>query len=59
MDECPLGDISKKDLGNLDTEYIARDLKSVLEVLATFDHNPAGYLAACAKIGIKPIVHLF
>jgi hypothetical protein len=48
-----------KGLGELDTGSSYRDLQKVLDVLATFDSDPAGYAAACSEAGIKPIVHPF
>ncbi|KAF9787519.1 hypothetical protein BJ322DRAFT_1003262 [Thelephora terrestris] len=57
--ECPKCDIDRKELGDIDTQSSYRDLQKVLDVLATFDRDPAGYSAACSKVGIKPIVHPF
>ena len=57
--ECPKCDINRKKLGDIDTESSYRDLQKVLDVLSTFDDDPAGYSTACAQVGIKPIVHPF
>ncbi|KAF9778022.1 hypothetical protein BJ322DRAFT_1102226 [Thelephora terrestris] len=57
--ECPKCDINRKKLGDLDTPSSYQDLQKVLDVLSTFDDNPAGYSAACSEVGIKPIVHPF
>ena len=58
--DCPKCPARRPELGEFkedDDEY--RDLAEILEALATFETDPAGYSAACAEAGIKPIVHPF
>ena len=58
--DCPKCPIRQPGLGEFkeeDDEY--RDLTEILEALAAFKVDPAGYSAACSKAGIKPIVHPF
>ena len=57
--DCPRCPKKRKELGDLEEEYEYRDLAKILEALATFEEDPAGYSAACSKAGIKPIVHPF
>ena len=58
--DCPKCPTRQPGLGEFrekDDEY--RDLAEILEALATFKADPAGYSAVCSKAGIKPIVHPF
>ena len=57
--DCPRCPARFKELGELKEDYEYRDLAKILEALATFEQDPAGYGAACSKAGIKPIVHPF
>jgi len=57
--DCPRCPTTFKELGDLKDDYEYRDLTKILEALATFEQDPAGYGAACSKAGIKPIVHPF
>lgn len=57
--DCPRCPTKRKDLGDLKDDYEYRDLAKILEALATFEEDPAGYSAACSQAGIKPIVHPF
>jgi len=57
--DCPRCPAKRVELGDLEEDYEYRDLSKILEALATFEENPAGYSAACSKAGIKPIVHPF
>ena len=57
--DCPRCPTTRKELGDLEEDYEYRDLSKILEALATFEEDPAGYSAACSKAGIKPIVHPF
>ena len=57
--DCPRCPAKRKGLGDLEDDYEYRDLAKILEALATFEDNPAGYSAACSEAGIKPIVHPF
>lgn len=57
--DCPRCPTKRKDLGDLEDNYEYRDLETILEALATFEEDPAGYSAACSDAGIKPIVHPF
>ena len=53
VDHDSLGDYDSRDRNQL------RDLVSVLDILDTFDQDPAGFLRACASARIKPIVNPF
>ncbi|KAF9777395.1 hypothetical protein BJ322DRAFT_1102350 [Thelephora terrestris] len=58
--DCPKCPTKQPEMGEFkedNDEY--RDLAEILEALATFEKDPAGYSAACSEAGIKPIVHPF
>ena len=58
---CPTCDVDRHKLGDYeerDTTQL-RDLDSVLNILGTFEQDPAGFLGACSEAGIKPIVNPF
>jgi hypothetical protein len=58
--ECPTCDVDHDKLGDYGTQSTSlRDLGSILEVIGTFDQDPAGFLRACSSAGIKPIVNPF
>jgi len=57
--DCPKCPAKRVELGDLEEDYEYRDLVKILEALATFEEDPAGYSAACSNAGIKPIVHPF
>ena len=57
--DCPRCPAKQKGLGNLEEDYKYQNLAKILEVLATFEVDPAGYSAACSEAGIKPIIRPF
>ena len=57
--DCPRCPAKRLELGDLEEDYEYRDLAEILEALAVFEKDPAGYGTACSKAGIKPIVHPF
>jgi Plavaka transposase len=57
--ECPTCDVDHDRLGDYNQDTSLRDLASILEVISTFDRDPAGFLRACSAAGIKPIVNPF
>jgi hypothetical protein len=57
--DCPRCSTKRPELGELYEDYEYRDLSKILDALATFEEDPAGYSAACSEAGIKPIVHPF
>jgi hypothetical protein len=59
--ECPICPTPHDRLGEYDhnTPVALRELEQVLDVLDSFDEDPAGFLQACKTIGIKPIVEPF
>ena len=57
--DCPRCPAGRLELGVLEEDYEYRDLSKILEALATFETDPAGYSATCTEAGIKPIVHPF
>ncbi|KAJ7739261.1 hypothetical protein DFH07DRAFT_965821 [Mycena maculata] len=55
--ECPQCEESTKELGATPVEGEPakfRDLEAILDVLATFDDNPAEFVRKCKAAGIKP-----
>ena len=59
--KCPRCTVDHDSLGDYDSQdrNQLRDLVSVLDILDTFDQDPAGFLRACASARIKPIVNPF
>ncbi|KAJ7117694.1 hypothetical protein C8R44DRAFT_832357 [Mycena epipterygia] len=60
--ECPQCPELAKELGTAPGEGEAdkfRDLEAILDVLATFDDDPAEFVRKCKTTGIKPVVHPF
>ncbi|KAG6808411.1 hypothetical protein H0H92_004236 [Tricholoma furcatifolium] len=59
--DCPTCPTKKKDLGQY--EHIShnhfRDLSKMLEIIDSFDSDPAGFLQACRGVGIRPIIDPF
>ena len=58
---CPTCDVDRRKLGDYEERDNTqlRDLGSVLDILDTFEQDPAGFLHACSSAGIKPIVNPF
>ncbi|KAG6905733.1 hypothetical protein DXG01_001083 [Tephrocybe rancida] len=56
--ECPTCPAPRNSLGDhdKDTPPGLHDLSSILEILDSFETDPAGFLQACKGAGIKPIV---
>jgi hypothetical protein len=59
--ECPICPTPHDNLGDFDRNapVALRELERVLDVLDSFDENPAGFLQACKAVGVKPIVDPF
>ncbi len=59
--ECPTCDVDHDRLGDYDSRDTTclRDLGSVLNIIDSFEQDPAGFLRACSSAGIKPIVDPF
>lgn len=59
--ECPVCPMPCDHLGKYDCDNpaVLRELEHVLEVLDSFDEDPAGFLQACKASGVKPIVEPF
>ena len=59
--ECPTCNVDHGLLGDYDSHNTNQlwDLRSVRTILDTFDQDPAGFLRACAKARIKPIIKPF
>jgi Plavaka transposase len=59
--ECPVCPMPHDHLGEYDCDNPAalQELEHVLEVLDSFDEDPAGFLQACKVSGVKPIVEPF
>ena len=59
--ECPTCDVDHDSLGDYasrDNNQL-RDLASVLNIIDSFEQDPADFLRACSSAGIKPIVNPF
>ncbi len=59
MFECPIGNISPDKFGDPKASCQTRDFKKVCTALESYHKNPDGYIAACTKVGIKPIIEPF
>ena len=59
--ECPTCDVDHDSLGDYDSRNNnqLRDLASVLNIIDSFEQDPADFLRACTSAGIKPIVDPF
>ncbi|KAF8056055.1 hypothetical protein FPV67DRAFT_1566591 [Lyophyllum atratum] len=59
--ECPSCDKHRDELGDYDRDGSSelRDLDKILEIIDSFDTNPAGFLQACKQAGVKPVVDPF
>src|SRR6266702_2878265 len=59
--ECPTCDVDHDRLGDYDSRDTTclRDQGSVLNIICSFEQDPAGFLRACSSAGIKPIVDPF
>jgi Plavaka transposase len=59
--ECPVCSMPRDHLGKYDCDnpVLLQELEHVLEVLDSFDEDPAGFLQACKAAGVKPIVKPF
>ncbi|GLB45950.1 putative protein Coprinopsis cinerea okayama7 130 [Lyophyllum shimeji] len=56
--ECPTCDKPRDNLGEYDRRdrAVLRDLPKILEILDSFETDPAGFLQACKQAGVKPVV---
>ncbi|KAH9000966.1 hypothetical protein EDB86DRAFT_3074969 [Lactarius hatsudake] len=59
--QCPTCDVDHNKLGDYDSRDTThlRDLGSVLNIIDSFEQDPADFLRACSLVGIKPIVDPF
>ena len=59
--ECPNCDVEHDSLGDYESydNTHLRDLAAVLDIIDSFEQDPADFLCACASAGIKPIVNPF
>ncbi|KAH9020914.1 hypothetical protein EDB84DRAFT_1441645 [Lactarius hengduanensis] len=59
--QCPTCDVDHDKLGDYDSRDTThlRDLGSVLNIIDSFEQDPADFLRACSSVGIKPIVDPF
>lgn len=59
--ECPTCDVDHDSLGDYDSRNNNQlwDLASVLNIIDSFEQDPADFLRACTSAGIKPIVDPF
>lgn len=55
--ECPKCDVNRNNLGDLDTQFLHRDLQKILDALSTLDTSLGGYYNGCSEAGIKPVTH--
>ncbi|KAH9013364.1 hypothetical protein EDB85DRAFT_2076599 [Lactarius pseudohatsudake] len=58
---CPTCDVDHNRLGDYDSQDTnhLRDLHSILDIVDSFQQDPAGFLRACDSAGMKPIVDPF
>lgn len=60
MGECPECPVPSEELGDYEPDYDPRNIGEILDALKMYDtHNIVEFTSACAKAGIKPIVHPF
>ena len=59
--KCPNCDVEHDSLGDYDSHdnNQLQDLVTVLDILDSFERDPADFLHACSSAGIKPIVNPF
>ncbi|KAG6907625.1 hypothetical protein DXG01_008161 [Tephrocybe rancida] len=58
--ECPSCPTKKSELGEYEsTPRDFRDLSQMLDIIDSFDTDPAGFLQACKNARVRPIVDLF
>ena len=57
--ECPKCMISHNALGPIDEPMERHNITAVLQAFESAEHNPCGFLDACAVLKVKPINHPF
>ncbi|EAU80829.2 hypothetical protein CC1G_04939 [Coprinopsis cinerea okayama7 len=57
--ECPTCGIPHDQLGECGVEHPLRDLDRVLDIIDSFDEDPAGFLKTCQDARIKPLASPF
>ncbi|KAG7094450.1 hypothetical protein E1B28_008046 [Marasmius oreades] len=57
--ECPVGDVEKDKLGDLDAECIPRDILPIQQASASIGNGYDAFYKACSAVGIKPIQNIF
>ncbi|KAI0091143.1 hypothetical protein BDY19DRAFT_984133 [Irpex rosettiformis] len=57
MGECPRCTVPFNELGDFELDYPLRNLREILDALATYDTDRNSFAHTCRNAGIKPIPH--
>ncbi|KAG5637421.1 hypothetical protein H0H81_004628 [Sphagnurus paluster] len=59
--DCPTCPTPRDQLGEYDREVLPelRDMSQILEIIDSFESDPAGFLQACKAVGVKPMIDPF
>ncbi|KAI0088972.1 hypothetical protein BDY19DRAFT_1006916 [Irpex rosettiformis] len=57
MGECPRCTVPFDELGDFELDYPLRNLREILDALATYDTDRNSFARTCRNAGIKPIPH--